>query len=160
MKKIVLFLLVATTLFFVEKPKAQVTYLRNNYGVTANLVSATYGNLLDTVGNSGSTHYLVDTTVPGVNISAGYFKTASWNLVATNISGTTTLTATLQHSTDGVNWFTLKDTVYSISGTGSVGWQVIDYGDAYARIKVASSASGSTQIKGSMILRKPVQIQQ
>lgn len=123
-----------------------------NYGASYNLVSSTFGIVRDTVGSSGNTHYL---QLPAQN--SGFYKTCSINLVDSNLTGTTTLTATLQHSIDGKNWFGfINDSSFSISGTSSVGWTFNDYADAQIRIKVVSGATGTTKIQGTARLKSEV----
>ena len=139
--------------------QAQVTPGISKSSVSANFVSATYGNVLDTFGNSGSTRYLVYPV--SQYVPNGYYKAGAIQLVATSISGTTTFTATIQHSNDGVNWYSLKgDSTYSGVSSGTYGWYTMSYIDNQIRIKVVSSASGSTQISGSYIFRREVITQQ
>ena len=143
---------------FCYEAQSQVTPVKTSSGVTSNLVSATYGNVLDTVGSSGSTHYMV---YPATFNPAGFYQTCTVQATFTNLTGTTTIAATLQHSNDGVNWYSLNsDSTYSIDGTSTVGWKFKDNSDAYIRVKAASSASGTTTVAGSYLYRKSVVINQ
>ena len=132
---------------------AQVTPGSTKSSVAGNFVSSTYGNTYDTLNGSASTSYMV--------YPNGYYKTGNFVFTLLNLTGTTTATATLQHSNDGANWWSTKnDSTYTSISSGTYGFQVIDYDDALVRVKIVSSASGTTKVSGTFVLRREIVTQQ
>ena len=154
------FLILAITFAFLSSCVfAQVTPGSTKSSVAGNFVSSTYANLSDTLSGSGSTSYMV---YPVSQFTPnGYYKTGNFVVTLLNLTGTTTTTVTLQHSNDGLNWWsTRSDSTYSSVTSGTYGFQVTDYDDALVRIKTVSSASGTTKITGTYVLRREIVTQQ
>lgn len=106
------------------------------------LVSATYGIVRDTV-SSGVTKYLVTPSF------TSNFKDCSVSFTLTNISGTTSVTATLQYSLDGTTWFSLSDTVYATQATGvTAGWKWTGYPQIKTRVALLGVGTQSTKVEG------------
>ena len=139
--------------------------------VTSNAVGQSflgsgYGNVLDTV-TTGSTIYLTSPALVLPNGKNGY----TFQLDATNLTGTSTITAILQSSNDGSTWsnhFKVPGTTgvhsdtLSISGTTQHIWNVLPlsattYGGVtywtnsgnrlYFRIKLIAGATQTTRVK-------------
>lgn len=110
-----------------------------------------YSLTVDTVTNSG-TKYL---TIPAA--VKGFYKTCSVQFYASEISGTTAGTATLQYSLDNSNWYSVpRDSVYTLTdvSTQSFGWQLKDWGDLYLRVKVTGSGTMADKIYAKVLYRK------
>ena len=126
MKKI--FLLIAFALSFAAV-NAQSTMLSQ------------YGKSVDTITN-GSTKYLTSAKL------IGYYKVVTIQFVVTEISGTTDGTVDIMGSMDGVNWYSLGDTTYSL-GDATVNtqhWKLIDVGENYLRVKFTGSGTHSDKV--------------
>lgn len=112
------------------------------------MTSATYGNALDTV-TSTAAHYMVTGRITGVA------TTVSLVLKATEISGTTAGTATVEASLDGTNWYSYydsKDSTYSFSLSDVTTaqyyrWLIYTSGDLYYRIKVVGISTPNVKIQ-------------
>lgn len=82
-------------------------------------------------------------TAPKLTI---HYGVVSAQLTATNVSGTTSAKAYVQNSIDGVNYVTSDSA--TISGTSTHLWTLGDAKYPYFRIRVISSGTQSTGIKG------------
>lgn len=114
------------------------------------LISSDNGTVLDTISSAG-TEYLTLSS----QISSSY-KTATFSLTVTKISGTVAGTATLQGSLDGTLWYTEPGTsAYTITdGTQTTAFKVAyPYGSRYQRVAV-TNATGSFSYKGKVVARK------
>lgn len=116
--------------------------------------------VLDTLTNSNGPKYLTSNLIPG---TTGKYAV---QISTTNISGTSTITAVLQGSLDGVLW----DNIYHTAGTTGVACDTLSISGntvhtfwvapnftsnagrrMYVRVKFVSGATQSTQIKGKYI---------
>lgn len=148
MKKIITILIAALVGFTSAAQTSQ------NYAVTS-LRSATFNQPFDTVTNT-TAHYMVSGPIKG------YFSTINVVLKATEISGTTNGTATLETSLDGVSWYpyyNAHDTSYSCTlldqtGEQTFRWALHDWGDVYVRIKVVGIGTPNVKIAGQVHAKK------
>lgn len=161
MKKLLISLIIMSAALFSPPAHSQVTNTKTASGITANLVSSTYGAVTDTLSNA-TTHYLVFPAASTGYYPSGWFRTAEFTLTSTALSGTTSLADTLQHSVDGVNWFSIPtDSTFAVStGLKTVGWKWTDYGDGYVRLKSTGAGTQSTKLQGVFILRREIVTQQ
>lgn len=116
------------------------------------MTSSTYGLALDTV-TSTAAHYMVSG-----QINAGLKKNVEIVLSATEISGTTGGTATVECSLDNSTWFSpynSLDSTYSFTLTDVATaqiyrWQLTNQNARYYRVKVVGSGSVSVKIAAKM----------
>ena len=117
----------------------------------ADMKSAVYtSNTLDTVTNA-ATKYLVSAKQ---GISYGAIVTVAFT--ATEISGTTGGTATLQGSLDGTNWYTAPGTTaYTLTDVAAqtTVFKVTSSGEVYFRLAVVGTGTMSDQIKAKYTVR-------
>lgn len=78
-------------------------------------------------------------------------------LKAVNSSGTPTVTAAIQTSNDGTNWFEYgTSTTVNNAGTATTySWILADYPFKYIRLKCVGSGTGVTVLSGNVIIKKP-----
>lgn len=137
MKKYIFILIAALSMFTAAQAQ------RVNLPVKAAL-SATYGLAIDTV-TSTAAHYMVSTALP---------PTLKVTAVATftEITGTTSGTATIEGSLDGTNWHpllvngtTTAQPAYTVTDTATqvTSWDLLYCTDKYIRVKVVGG--GTTQ---------------
>lgn len=71
-------------------------------------------------------------------------------------SGTATVTAAIQTSNDGTNWYEYgTSTTVNNAGTASAySWLITDSPFKYYRVKLVSSGTGVTNFTGNMIIKK------
>ena len=111
------------------------------------LKSAAYpANTLDTVTNT-ATKYLVSGAIKGA-------KTVTVSFTATEISGTTGGTATLQGSLDGSHWYTIGS-AYTLTDVAAqtTSFKITDFGDLYLRVAVTGTGTMSDQIQAKFLAR-------
>jgi hypothetical protein len=138
------------------------------------LTGSSYGNALDTVTNTGTVYLTTPANALNSNKSGKYII----QLDATNKSGTTTITAVLQSSLDGVTWGNHFKTpgqtgvncdTLAISGTTTHIYNVLPGSNAwyasityptnsgrrlYFRVKLVGGATGTTQVKAKLITQE------
>ena len=73
-----------------------------------------------------------------------------------NASGTATVTAAIQTSNDGTNWYEYgTSTTVNTAGTVSpYSWLITDSPFKYYRVKLVSSGTGVTNFTGNMIIKR------
>lgn len=78
------------------------------------------------------------------------------HVIPVNKSGTATVSASLQASVDGTNWFAFgaATTVNTAGTVGSYGWYQDFAHWKYYRIKLASTGTGVTTFTGGMYLKR------
>lgn len=112
----------------------------------AGILTSSIAKTSDTVIDAG-TKYL------GLKIGGSY-NYCSVALKATNISGTTALTVTLEHSTDGVIYYSVpSDSVLTYSAAGTQGIIWTGYRDVYLRLKCVGSGTQHTRVQGVFSFR-------
>jgi hypothetical protein len=107
-----------------------------------NTLSATFSNVLDTV-TSTTAHYMVTRQIKG--LYKEFFVVAS----ATEISGTTTGTVSLEASQDNVKWYPYynsMDSTYVLTlddqtGAQNYRWKLSNFGDGYLRVKAVGGGT-------------------
>lgn len=119
------------------------------------LTNLAKGQVLDTVLNATPVY------LTSARIGKAY-STLNVVYTATEISGTTSGTATLEASEDGVLWYPIynsADTSYSFSMTDvatvqNYRWKISNWSDNYVRIKVVGGSTVNFQIKGTVSGKK------
>lgn len=112
------------------------------------MTSAAYpANVIDTVTNT-ATKYLVSGRL-------GKGATVTVQFTATEISGTTAGTATLQGSLDNSNWYTIGS-AYTLTDVAAqtTAFKVTTPNEVYLRVAVTGSGTMSDQIKAKYLLRQ------
>lgn len=138
MKKLLILILVAAlAMVIAPESKAQIS-MKSQYALTE-----------DTVTN-GATKYLTSSVING------YKKVVVVQFIATEISGTTGGTATLQGSLDGSNWYTIGS-AYTLTdvATQSTSFSITDFGHLYLRVAVTGTGTMSDKIYAKFIARAP-----
>lgn len=111
------------------------------------MTSAAYpANAVDTVTNT-ATKYLVSKAIKGADVVTVQFY-------ATEISGTTGGTATLQGSLDGTNWYTIGS-AYTLTDVASqcTSFKVTSFGDLYLRVAVTGTGTMSDKVYAKWLAR-------
>lgn len=133
--------------------------------VTATAQSVPLTNLKKTWGATEASGAIFDTvkTTAAVYLYSGpiwgYKDNVQFTLTATELSGTSGGTATLEVSLDGTNWssyYNSKDSTYSYTLTDVATaqiyrWDIANWGGGYARIKVVGSGTVSIDIRAKYI---------
>jgi len=106
----------------------------------------------DTTTNT-ETEYMVFATPKALTVN----YVVGIELKAVNSSGTPTVTAAIQTSNDGTNWFEYgSSTTINNAGTATTySWILNDYPFKYIRMKCVSSGTGVTVLSGNVIIKKP-----
>lgn len=141
MKKIIFILLAAFGFAFASQAQAPIS-LRSQYSLTVDTVTST------------AAKYLYSPIIrPG-------YKTISVSFHATEISGTTAGTATLEASNDGTHWYSYfagKDSTYSYTLTDvaeqAYRWTISNWEDIKFRIKVVGVSTPSVKIYGEYVAK-------
>lgn len=109
-----------------------------------------YDNPTDTV-TSTAAKYL---TAPILN--NGFQKVIIVAITATEISGTTAGTATLEASLDGSNWYSASTTAHTLTDVASqtFTWSLSDWGSLYLRVKVVGVSTPNVIISAKLLSRK------
>lgn len=117
------------------------------------LISATYGNTLDTVVNTGVNYLVLPASAP----VKGYFRTALIVFKADKISGTIGGTAIPQVSANGTDYADLPGaTSYTLTdvATQSIAWVVsTGWVGAKVRVKVSGTGTMSAKVQGSALFK-------
>lgn len=82
--------------------------------------------------------------------------TVGIQLKAVNASGTPTVTAAIQTSNDGTNWFEYgtSTTINNAGAATTYSWNLSDYPFKYIRMKCVGSGSGVTNLTGGLIIKR------